>query len=150
MDPDVEFAYTSGMEESTVEERLAERRHGVLSLADDDESYAFPVFHHYEDGSLYFRLGVASDSEKTPFLDATATATYVVYATEPTDDPEETTGWSVVARGPIREVPPDDPAYEAVEINERYAPIRIFDESLDDVDVRLYELQIEALTGRQN
>ncbi|MFC6863530.1 pyridoxamine 5'-phosphate oxidase family protein [Halomicroarcula sp. GCM10025817] len=150
MDPDVEFAYTAGMDASTVEERLAERQHGVLSLADGDEAYAFPVFHHYEDGSLYFRLGVDSSSEKAPFLDATATATYVVYATEPTDDPEETTGWSVVARGPIHEVPRDDPAHEAVEINERYAPIRIFDEPLDDVDVRLYELEVEALTGRRN
>jgi hypothetical protein len=150
MDPDVEVAYTIGMEDSELEDRLADVHHGVLSLADGDESYAFPVFHHYEDGALYFRLGVASDSEKAPFLDSTGTATYVVYAVEPTDDPEEKTGWSVVARGPIREVPPDDPAYESVEINERYAPIRIFDESLEDVAVTLFELRPEELTGRKN
>ena len=150
MDPDVEFAYTYGMGESEVADCLTERHHGVLSLAEGDEAYAFPVFHHYEDGSLYFRLGVTPDSEKRAFLDSTATATYVAYATEPTADPEENTGWSVVARGPIQEVPHDDPTYEAVEINDRYAPIRIFDESLDDVDVTLYELRIEELTGRQN
>jgi len=150
MDPDIEFAYTSGMPAEAVSERLETSESGVLALADGGDAYAFPVFHHYEDGSLFVRLGETGESRKGPYLDATETATYVVYDTESTADAEEWTGWSVVARGPISAVPADDPAYEAVKINERYAPIRVFDEPTDEMDVTLYELAIEELTGRRN
>jgi nitroimidazol reductase NimA-like FMN-containing flavoprotein (pyridoxamine 5'-phosphate oxidase superfamily) len=150
MDPDVEFAYTYGMSTEDVEAHLSETPDGILALAADDEAYAIPVYHHYEEGSLYFRLGVTPDSEKLAYLESTERASYVVYETVQTDDPEEELGWSVIARGPVQEVPHDDPAYEAVEINERYAPIRVFDESLDDIEVALYELSIEELAGRRN
>jgi len=150
MDTDIAFAYTEGMPDEAVRDRLESTVEGVLALADGDDAYAFPVFHHYEDGSLYFRLGETPDSEKSAYLDATETATYVVTETESTPDAEAWTGWSVVARGPITAVPEDDPAYEAVEINERYAPIRVFDEPTDEMTVTLYELEIEELTGRQN
>ncbi|EMA14747.1 hypothetical protein BDK61_0561 [Haloarcula quadrata] len=150
MDTDIAFAYTEGMPDDIVRDRLGESESGVLALADGDDAYAFPVFHHYEDGSLYFRLGETSGSEKSAYLDATETATYVVTETEQTPDAEAWTGWSIVARGPIAAVPDGDPAYEAVEINERYAPIRVFDEPTDEMDITLYELSIEELTGRQN
>jgi len=150
MDTDIAFAYTEGMPDDIVRDRLGKSESGVLALADGDDAYAFPVFHHYEDGSLYFRLGETSGSEKSAYLDATETATYVVTETEQTPDAEAWTGWSIVARGPIAAVPVGDPAYEAVEINERYAPIRVFDEPTDEMDITLYELSIEELTGRQN
>ncbi|WP_254273006.1 pyridoxamine 5'-phosphate oxidase family protein [Haloarcula marina] len=150
MDPDVSFAYTEGMTEADVESRLRETVHGVLALADDGESYAIPVFHHYEDGSLYFRLGETPDSEKAAYIETTATATYVVYDADPTGGPDEQRGWSVLARGPVRAVPEDDPAYDAVTINERFAPIRVFDEAIDEMELTLYELRIEELSGRQN
>ena len=150
MDSDVAYAYTGGLSTDDVERHLRERAHGVLSLADGDTAYAFPVYHHYDDGSLFFRLGLTADSEKRRYLAATAQATYVVYETAHTEDPAGETGWSIVARGPLSRVPDDDPAYEAVEINDRYDPIRIFDEDLDDVSVVLYELVIEELTGRAN
>ncbi|RLM96428.1 pyridoxamine 5'-phosphate oxidase family protein [Haloarcula sp. Atlit-7R] len=150
MDTDIAFAYTKGMPDDAVCDRLTAGESGVLALADGDDAYAFPVFHHYEGGSLYFRLGETSESEKSAYLDATETATYVVTETAATPDAESWTGWSVVARGPITAVPEDDPAYEAVEINERYAPIRVFDEPTDEMDVTLYELSVEELTGRRN
>ncbi|MBX0295576.1 pyridoxamine 5'-phosphate oxidase family protein [Haloarcula nitratireducens] len=150
MDPDVEFAYTEGMSEDEVAAHLRETPHGVLSLADGGDAYAIPVFHHYEDGALYFRLGETPDSRKAAYIETTETATYVVYEAAATDDPEEQQGWSVLARGPVREVPSDDPAYDAVSINERFSPIRIFDEALDDVELTLYELSIEELAGRTN
>jgi nitroimidazol reductase NimA-like FMN-containing flavoprotein (pyridoxamine 5'-phosphate oxidase superfamily) len=150
MDLDVSFAYTHGMDRETVLERLESTPDGVLALADGDDSYAVPVFHHYADGSLYFRLGESPDSRKAAFLDATETATYVVSAVDPTADPDGQSGWSVLARGPIRAVPEDDPAYDAVEINERFDPIRVFDESLDELELTLYELRIEELAGRSN
>ncbi|GGN99513.1 MULTISPECIES: pyridoxamine 5'-phosphate oxidase family protein [Haloarcula] len=150
MDPDVEFAYTEGLTEAEVETRLRDATDGVLALADDGDAYAIPVFHHYEDGSLYVRLGETPDSRKAAYVETTDTATYVVYEAETTSDDAEQHGWSVVARGPIRAVPPDDPAYDAVTINDRFAPIRVFDEALDEVELTLYELRIEELAGRSN
>jgi nitroimidazol reductase NimA-like FMN-containing flavoprotein (pyridoxamine 5'-phosphate oxidase superfamily) len=150
MDTDIAFAYTEGMPDDAVRDRLGASERGVLALADGDDAYAVPVFHHYEDGSLYFRLGETTESEKSAYLDATETATYVVTETESTPDAEAWTGWSVVARGPIAAVPENDSAYETVEINERYAPIRVFGEPTDEMDVTLYELEIEELTGRRN
>ncbi|MBV0924347.1 pyridoxamine 5'-phosphate oxidase family protein [Halomicroarcula limicola] len=150
MDLDVSFAYTEGMTEAEVERHLRETPHGVLSLADGGDAYAVPVFHHYEDGALYFRLGESPDSRKAAYIEATETATYVVYEVAATDDPDAQRGWSVLARGPVREVPAGDPAYDAVTINERFAPIRIFDEALEEVELTLYELSIEELAGRTN
>lgn len=150
MDPDVEFAYTEGMTEAEVEQHLQETPHGVLSLADGGDAYAIPVFHHYENGTLYFRLGETPDSRKAAYIETTETATYVVYEVATTDDPDEQQGWSVLARGPVGEVPADGPAYDAVSINERFAPIRIFDEALEAVELTLYELAIEELAGRTN
>lgn len=150
MDIDADFTYTAGMSESEVEAALGERAHGVLALADGDESYAVPVFHHYENGSLLFRLGESPDSRKAEFIEATETATYVVYEVGSTADPAEREGWSVLARGPIHAVPEDEAGYDATAINERFAPIRLFDEALDEVELTLYELRVEELAGRRN
>ena len=150
MDIDADFAYTAGMTEAEVDTALRERGHGVLALADGDDSYAVPVFHHYEDGSLFFRLGDTLDSHKHEFIESTETATYVVYAVDSTVEAAEQEGWSVVARGPIRAVPQDDPAYDAAAINQRFAPIRVFDEALDELQLTVYELRVEELAGRRN
>lgn len=148
MDADIEFAYTHGLDDEDVERYLRETPTGVLALADGDEAYAVPLVHEYRDGSLYFHLGDHPGSAKLSFADATTTATYVVYGAEPTDDPEALTSWSVLARGDLRAVPDDDPAWDAVAINEAFEPLRIFDEAVEDVSVELWELQIESLTGR--
>lgn len=138
------------MDAVEIGEFLGTQGTGVLSLADGDDSYAVPVFHHYDDGALYFRLGESPDSRKREFIEATETATYVVYEVDPTADPAQREGWSVVARGPIRAVPEGDPAYDASTINERFTPIRLFDEALDEVELTLYELRVEELAGRRN
>ena len=150
MDPNVRFAYTRGLSEAEIESRLREVGHGVLSLADGDDSYAVPLYHHYEDGTLFFRLGETADSRKIDFIESTATATYVVHEAEATPDAAVDRAWSVVARGPIHAVPEDAAGYDAAAINERFAPIRLFDEALADVDLTLYELRVEELAGRRN
>jgi len=150
MDIDTDFTYTAGMTESEVEAALGERGHGVLALAVDGESYAVPVFHHYENGSLLFRLGESPDSRKQEFIESTETATYVVYEVDATADAAAHAGWSVVARGPIHAVPEDAAGYDAAAINERFAPIRLFDEAPDEVALTLYELRVDELAGRRN
>ena len=150
MDPDARFAYTRPMSEAEVESRLRSVGHGVLSLAGDGDSYAVPLYHHYEDGTLFFRLGETPNNRKSQFIESTDTATYVVYETEETGDPAEKRGWSIVARGPIERVPEDHPTADVRAINERFAPIRIFDEAHDEVELTLYELRIEEVGGRRN
>ena len=150
MDPDARFAYTRAMRDDEIESALRDVGHGVLSLADGDESYAVPLYHHYEDGRLFFRLGETPDDSKADYIETTETATYVVFEAEPTAGPAQERGWSVIARGPIERVPQSHPAYDIEAINEQFAPIRIFDEAHDEVELRLYELQPDAITGRQN
>src|SRR6056297_781785 len=124
MDPDVRFAYTRAMSEAEIESRLRDVGHGVLSLADGDDSYAIPLYHHYEDGSLFFRLGETPGNSKADYIETTETATYVVVEADETADPEQERGWSVIARGPIERVPESHPAYDIAYINEQFAPIR--------------------------
>ena len=141
----VEFTHTTGMDRAEAESRLMEAETGVLSLADGDEAYAIPLAHHYEGGdSVVFRLGVDAESEKAGYLDSTAHATYVVYHYE---DPEDS--WSVLVRGPIRAISEGDERFDVAEINRQYPDIRIFDEDVAELEVRLYELRIESLTGRK-
>jgi len=150
MDPDAQFAYTEPMTEAEVESHLHSVGHGVLGLADGGESYAIPLYHHYEDGTFFFRLGATPGNQKGSYIEATDAATYVVYAAESTDDPPEQRGWSIIARGPIDRVPEDHPDYDVAAINERFAPIRLFDEAHDEVTLTLYELRPEHVSGRQN
>ncbi len=138
----IEYVYTVGMSEEDVERHLSDAETGVLSLADGSRAYAVPVHCKYEDGVLLFRLTDDDDSEKLAFLDATTEACFVVY--------EATNGdsWSVLARGSV--APVDDPAaYDDAAINERFGPARVFDEDVDDTDVRLFELDVVSVTGRR-
>ena len=150
MDPETRFGYTREMTESEIESCLRDVGHGVLSLADGDDGYAIPLYHHYEDGRLFFRLGETATGRKADFIETTATATYVVHEAEETPDAAVDRAWSVVARGPLEPVPEDHAAYDLAAINERFGSLRLFDEPHDQVELTLYELRPEQLTGRQN
>jgi hypothetical protein len=136
----IEYVYTVGMEESDVERHLGEAETGVLSLADGDRAYAVPVHCYYRDGTLLFRLTDDADSEKIDFVEATSEACFVLYGATNGDS------WSVLVRGPIDAV--DDDVDEAA-INERFGPARVFDEEIDDTEIRLFELRAESVTGRR-
>jgi len=140
----VEFTYTGGIDEETVRQRLQASTTGVLSLADGDDAYGIPLAHHYDGGdSILLRLGDHPGSEKMAFLDATDRAAYVVYHyTDPADS------WSVLATGPLEPVPDAERPTDA-EVNQWFPAIRVFDEAIDEVDIALYELRIERLTGRE-
>jgi nitroimidazol reductase NimA-like FMN-containing flavoprotein (pyridoxamine 5'-phosphate oxidase superfamily) len=145
----VEYAYTRGMDESEVEERLRTTRTGVLALSNHGDAYAIPLAHHYDGDALYFRLGFNGDSKKREFMEATETATYVLYGTETTDDPREMDSWSIVISGTLRELTADEKrSYDTAEINQNFSPIRVFDEEIDDIDIEVVELVIDSITGR--
>jgi hypothetical protein len=135
----VEYVYTVGMSEDAVARALCEHEAGVLALARDGSAYAVPVSHHYADGVLQFRLADDDDSEKLAAADATETASFVCYGV----DGDES--WSVVASGPIRRTGTVD----AETSNERFGPLRIFDEAIENVDLVAYEMDVERIAGRR-
>ncbi|WP_418284927.1 pyridoxamine 5'-phosphate oxidase family protein [Halorubrum sp. DTA46] len=145
----IDYAYTHGMDDADVEARLRSAETGVLALSRENDAYAVPLAHYYDGDGLYLRLGTTAGSTKQAFLDATETACYVVYGTEPTDDPKAIESWSVVVTGQLTELSDTDAvAFDTAEINRRFSPIRVFDEAVEDVDVRIIRLDVETMTGR--
>ncbi|MEF8785634.1 MAG: pyridoxamine 5'-phosphate oxidase family protein [Haloarculaceae archaeon] len=145
----IEYAYTSGMSDDDVEKRLREARTGVLSLCDGADARAVPLAHYYDGENLYFRLGKTEDSEKWDAIERTETVTYVVYDAEPTDGPDELDSWSIHVTGNLQELPDADHGrFDTAEINRRFAPIRVFEEPIEAIDIAIVELTVETLTGR--
>ncbi len=136
----VEYLYTFGMDETELERKLNGADTGVLSLARDGDAYSIPVSFHYDGEKILLRLGIEEGSEKLSFVETTDTASFVVH---------EVTGeesWSILVQGSL--VPASDALGDA-DINERFTPLRLFDESVDDVNPELYELRMESVTGRK-
>lgn len=147
---DVEYAYTTGMDDEDVADRLRDAGTGVLALAKGDDAYAVPLTHFFDGEQLYLRLGRTPDSEKWAWIEATERATYVAYGTEPTDDPAGIESWSVLLTGRLREVTDEErDALDAAEINRRFSPIRVFDEAPEDVEIVVLVLDVETATGRE-
>lgn len=135
----VEYVYTLGMDETAVEEHLSRAETGVLSLAKGDEAYGVPVHVHFDDGEVFVRLGEHEDSEKFEFLEATTSASLVVY------DASDEESWSVLLRGQlVREGEPS-----AGSLNERFGPMRIFGEAVQDLKAVLYRFDAGSVTGRR-
>ncbi|MFB6080281.1 MAG: pyridoxamine 5'-phosphate oxidase family protein [Haloferacaceae archaeon] len=145
----IEFAYTHGMDDAEVEERLRTAETGVLALADGNDAYAVPLAHYYDGERIYFRLGSTEGSKKRAFWETTGTACYVLYETDPTDDPHELDSWSVVVTGHLTELPESEHGrFDTAEINRRFTPIRVFDEAIDEIEITIVELDVETVTGR--
>ncbi|MFC7137934.1 pyridoxamine 5'-phosphate oxidase family protein [Halobaculum litoreum] len=136
--------YTAGMTDGEVVRRLRAGETGVLALARADDAYAVPVSYRYVDGAIRFRLADDGHSRKLAFADATAEACFVVYGYE---GPRES--WSVIATGPIRALSAEEWGADPADVAERYTPLRVFDEAIEDTELRGYELRIEQITGRR-
>lgn len=146
----VEYAYTRGMDDAEIEERLRTAETGVLALSGDGDAYAIPLAHYYDGEGLYFRLGSTEGSTKREFRETTETACYVLYGTEPTDDPRELESWSIVVTGQLVDLPETEHGrFDTAEINRRFSPIRVFDEAIEDIDITIAELDIDTVTGRR-
>lgn len=146
----VEYAYTYGMDDAELEERLHTSQTGVLSLSKEDDAYAIPLAHFFDGSGLYFRLGRTEDDTKWRFLETTETACYVLYGTEPTEGPDELESWSIVVTGRLEEVPESEyDRFDTAAINRDFTPIRVFDEAIDDIEITIVKLEIDAMTGRK-
>ena len=136
-----EYVYTVGMSEDELDQYLRSAEHGVLGLADDGDSYAIPLSHHYDSERLLLRVSDHDDdSEKRQFIESTGTATFLCYEGTTEDS------WSIHVRGPIREWNGD--ADEST-LNEWFPPFRLFDEAVEDIEFTLYELRIDSIVGRK-
>lgn len=145
----VDFAYTRGMTDAEVIERLEARGTGVLALSGNGEAYAIPLAHYFDGEDLFFRLGTTEGSRKREFLATTEMACYVLYETESTDEPREIDSWSVLVTGyPTELTDTDLDRFDTAEINRRFSPIRVFGENIDEIEITIIELEIETMIGR--
>jgi hypothetical protein len=135
----VSFLYTFGMDEDEVTECLAAAETGVLSLARDDEAYGIPVHLYYDGEVVWLRLGEHEDSEKLAYLDATDQASLVVY------DATDGESWSVLLRGDLVRAGEGAPST----LNERFGPMRVFGEDVDELAPVAYRFDAEEVTGRR-
>lgn len=142
----IEYTYTVGMDDGEVRSALENSGVGVLSLADGGRAYGIPVHHHFDGESLYLRLIDDEHSEKMAFLEATEEASYLVYGLG--EGGEES--WSVVATGALRRLTGEErAALDDAAINEAFDAMRIFGESVADIEVAIYEFEADSITGRR-
>ena len=138
----ISYVETVGMDERGLEGHLDEVEAGVLALAADGDAYAVPISFRYDDGRFLLRLTDAGDSEKLAFARSTESATFVAFGQDGNDS------WSVLARGPLVELDDEETA-ALLSDPESFGPIRVFDEDPSGVDVRVFELEVESITGRR-
>jgi hypothetical protein len=135
------------MTDAETDALLARHETGVLTLASDDEPYAVPVSYGYDASArcLCMRLVSTPDGEKRRFLTDSPRARFVVY------EEEGTTYRSVVASGRLELVPRSTLTAEHVErFGGAKRPLfEIWGEATDDLDIHLYELDPDDLSGRR-
>ncbi len=126
---------------------LARHETGVLSLARGDEPYAIPISYGFDAGRrrFYLRLVSTPESEKRTFLASTPRARLVVY------EEADPIYRSVVAEGALEEIPRDALTVDHVEQygNAKRPLFEIWGETRADLDVALYQLEPEEISGRR-
>lgn len=141
----IEYVYTTGMTESEVDERLRESEAGLLALAKEGVAYAVPVSYHYDGASIYFRLSDDDRSEKLEFVESTERACFVLFGVEKSE-----ASWSIVVTGVLRAFPDtEEEEYDPAVLNDRFGPLRVFGEAIDEIELVLFEMRIEGITGRR-
>ncbi len=142
---DVEYVYTVGMDREDIDRLLGEGGHGVLSLARDGDAYGIPLNYSYDGNQLFIRFSDENESEKFEFAKTTKTATFVVY-----DVTDETNSWSIFVRGTLRQLSADEQErFTDSVLNERFPPIRLFDETVERVSIVICELVPDEIVGRK-
>ena len=143
------LAKETSMSPSEIDEFLGRMETGVLSLAREEDPYAIPISFGYDatTRTFYFRLVSTPESKKRAFLESSPDVRLVVYD----ESNDKTTYWSVVASGTLEEI---DPSRMTVEQIEQYGSAKrplfeIWGAEKEELDIQLYRLSPEELTGRQ-
>ena len=141
----VEYVYTTGMDGEEVDRRLRECGHGVLALARGDDAYGIPLNYQYDGDRLFVRFGETTDDEKLEYANETETATLVVY-----DASDEPNSWSVIVRGRLSRLDEEErTSFTESDRGDAFPPFRLFDEVVESVDIAIFELVPDAVTGRR-
>jgi len=135
------------LSDSEIDSFLSRHETGVISLAREGKSYAVPISYGYDSRlrRFYLRLVSNPESKKREFLKSTPHTRLVVYEE---DDPVYT---SIVATGILSEISRDELTTEHIEqYGKAKRPLfEIWGESLSTLDVRLYQLDPDELSGRR-
>ncbi|MFC7047344.1 pyridoxamine 5'-phosphate oxidase family protein [Halobacteriaceae archaeon GCM10025711] len=133
------------LSKTEIDALLGRHETGVLSLARENEPYAIPVSYGFdaEEGRFYLRLVSTAESEKRRFLSSSPQARLVVY------DETGNRYRSVVAAGTLEEVSRDELTVEHIEQygNAKRPLFEIWGDAKPDLDVRLYRLEPDSLSG---
>ncbi|ELY25523.1 Pyridoxamine 5-phosphate oxidase family protein [Halogeometricum borinquense DSM 11551] len=137
----------SGLSREETDALLSRHETGVLALAREDEPYSIPISYGYdpETRRFYLRLVSTPESEKRKFLASSPLARIVVY------EESEPVYRSAVAIGTLEEIPRDELTVEHIEqYGKAKRPLfEIWGESKRDLDVQLYQLEPDELSGRR-
>ena len=140
-----DYVHTAGLTDDELEERLGDRGHGTLALADGDDAYAVPLNYYYDGSRFLLRMSEEPGSQKVSYAAATETATFLIYEYD-----DEGHSWSIVIRGRIERLPEDEQGeFTDAWLNEYFPPFRLFDEAVPEVELVLYELEPTEVTGRR-
>lgn len=135
------------LSEQETNDLLGRHETGVLALASDDEPYAIPISYGYDADSrrFYLRLVSTPESEKRAFLAAEPSTRLVVY------EEEDSIYRSVVVTGTLQEITKDDMNVERIQQYGRAKrPLfEIWGQNKRDLDIALYELDAETVSGRE-
>ncbi|MFB6117253.1 pyridoxamine 5'-phosphate oxidase family protein [Halosegnis sp.] len=133
------------MSDAEIDRFLREQGTGVLSLADGDDAYAVPVSFGYETGRALFGFYMFGEtSRKESYAAATDRACLVVYEVAGRTD------WrSVLAAGPLTEVPPESWDKVGASISDNAWTPDLSEMGDRRLPVTGYELTIEEATGRR-
>jgi hypothetical protein len=151
------LAQETEMTSAEIDAFLGRHETGVLSLAEGGTPYAIPVSYGYdgERRAFYVRLVSTPESEKRRFLGSSPSARLVVYEEADREGPhgsgDRATYRSVVAVGALEHVTPEELTVEHIE---QYGAAKrplfeIWGESKRDLDIQLYTLDPEQLSGRR-
>lgn len=137
----------TAMTDEEIDAFLGTHETGVLSLAREDDPYAIPISYGYDatDRVVYLRLVSTPDSEKGQFLDSSPSARLVVY------DEHDETYRSIVALGILESIPPAELTPEQIaQYGDAKRPLfEIWGRDKQDLDIELYRLEPESLSGRR-
>ncbi|WP_436935112.1 pyridoxamine 5'-phosphate oxidase family protein [Halovenus marina] len=142
------LAEETEMTAAQVDDFLAERESGVLSLARDERPYAIPISYGYDSSerTFYMRLVSTPESEKREFLSSNPAARLVVYDS----NTQGTEYKSVVASGDLAQIDPDELTIEQIEqYGSAKRPLfEIWGQERDSLDIQLFRFRPDELNGR--